>query len=112
MPEPSITSSVDSDGLVRLAVAGEIDMASSDALAAALREAVRAGDAKEVAVDLSGVTFIDSSGIRTLVVAQGDAAEHGLTLYVTNPHHHVQRVLALTGLLDVLTAEPDELSGG
>jgi anti-sigma B factor antagonist len=100
---PSIDLSVDSSGLVRLVVAGEIDMATSDALAGALRDAIATEHAKEVAVDLAGVTFIDSSGIRALVVAQDDATERGVAIYVTKPHAHVRRVLELTGLLAVLT---------
>ncbi len=103
MASPSIDSRVDAGGLVRLEVAGEIDMATSDALLDALREAVGTEHAKEVAVDLAGVTFIDSSGIRALVVAQEEATARGVPIYVTNPHAHVRRVLELTGLLAVLT---------
>jgi anti-anti-sigma factor len=112
LTEPSITSSPDGGGLVRLVVTGEIDMATSGALGTALREAFGGDGAKEVAVDMSGVTFIDSSGIRTLVVAQGEASERGITLYVTEPHQHVRRVLELTGLLAVLTeaGQPEERS--
>lgn len=111
LTEPSMTSTLETGGLVRLAVAGEIDMATSDALGDALREALHTDGAKEVAVDMSGVTFIDSSGIRTLVVAQGEASERGLNLYVTEPHRHVRRVLDLTGLLAVLTEAAPPTTG-
>jgi anti-sigma B factor antagonist len=101
--DTSFISSAAAAGVVRVAVTGEIDMATSQALATALREAVRTEDAKEVEVDLSGVTFMDSSGIRALVMSQGYATEHGVTLYATNPHPHVRRVLEITGLLTLLT---------
>lgn len=109
MTGESITQHTDADGTVTVAVAGEIDMATSPLLAAALREAISAEETKQLAVDLSQVTFLDSSGIRELVLAYGLAGEQGVACYVIRPHQNARRVLELTGLLDLLTeqAPPD-----
>ena len=109
MADMSISQSAGTDGTVHLALAGEIDMASSSTLAAALRAAICADDTKQVAVDLGQVTFLDSSGMRELVLAHALAAERAVSFYIINAHERPRRVLELTGLLAILTeqAPPD-----
>ena len=48
-------------------VRGEIDLASADSFEEQASEAVMEGADASVLIDLSGVTFIDSAGIRALV---------------------------------------------
>lgn len=52
-----------------LAVSGEIDMASAQDFENALAEAMAHGERTALVVDLSGVTFIDSTGLNALVRA-------------------------------------------
>jgi anti-anti-sigma factor len=47
-------------------LAGELDMASAPALAAALRDARRPLAAPRLVLDLSGVTFMDIAGLRAI----------------------------------------------
>ncbi|MDQ7905535.1 STAS domain-containing protein [Phytohabitans sp. ZYX-F-186] len=105
MTDVSITSSTTADGTVYLTVAGEIDMESSPRLATALSQAIHADDTKCVAVDLDRVSFMDSNGIRDLVLAQTQATEKAMTFYITNVQDGPRRVLELTGLLAVLTKQ-------
>ena len=51
-----------------------------------------------VVVDLSELTFMDSSGITALVKARNRMAEEGNDLIFTRPHPIVRRVLEVTGL--------------
>ena len=82
-----------------LCVSGEIDMATAPQLAAALD----ACDVLEVRVDLSGVTFIDSSGIAALLRAHRSQLATGHRLFVKGAHGPVSRVLEITGADSVLS---------
>jgi anti-anti-sigma factor len=98
---------VSEDGAsVRLAVEGEIDMAAAPRLRDFLLCAGEVYDHHVMAVDLGGVTFLDSSGLGALVQAHERFCGGRSHLVVTNPTPIVARVIALTGLdsfLDVRT---------
>ncbi|MET1003700.1 MAG: STAS domain-containing protein [Acidimicrobiia bacterium] len=90
------------EGTARLTVLGEIDLAVREAFRDVLDYAIDSSvDAVEV--DLAGVEYLDSSGCQCLVAAYRRAAARGLSLQVVEMSDAVQRILALTGLLDMLT---------
>lgn len=93
-----------------VAASGEIDIASAPALDAALAEAADDADGP-VAVDLRAVTFMDSSGLRSLLTARRRLAEDGRALGLVCGPGPVRRVLEVAGVLDRLpvVATPDEL---
>jgi anti-sigma B factor antagonist len=78
---------------------GELDIETADRLTAAMHEPLDNGF-RHVVADLRGVTFIDSSGIRSLWEAHQRAERDGARLSVIIGNGHVRRALALTGLLD------------
>lgn len=86
-------------GLVR--VTGEVDASSSGELAAVLDRLIDARPSA-VAVDMAGVTFIDSSGLKVLVTAQRRLVETGGELRVIHLSPAVDRLLTLCGLHSVL----------
>jgi anti-anti-sigma factor len=88
-------------GLCRLEVAGELDMATTGVLRDEL-DRLRAAR-REVLVDLSGVSFIDSSGLRLLLEAQADARQDGWGLFFsTEVSLVVKRLLDLTSAWGLL----------
>jgi len=93
-----------SPGTVRVAVAGEIDLASRDVLRVRLHNVLSTLHPRRIEVDLAGVTFLDCSGLTVLVVLGQAAARSGCRLRITNPQPLVRRILELTGVLEVLTA--------
>ncbi|MEV0272399.1 STAS domain-containing protein [Hamadaea sp. NPDC050747] len=93
-----------------LAVAGEIDLTSSEQLAVAVRDVVTRGDIDRITLDLDQLTFLDSMGIHALMDVKSWASEHGVVLRVSNPHNMVHRVLAITGVLTELMDEPQRSS--
>jgi anti-anti-sigma factor len=101
----SIDTRCPSPGTARVAVAGEIDLSTADLLRARLLTVLSALRPQRLEVDLAAVTFLDCSGITVLVVAGNIAARTGCQLRITNPQPIVRRVLDLTGLLGVLTAD-------
>ncbi|OJF10618.1 STAS domain-containing protein [Couchioplanes caeruleus] len=88
---------------VCLTVTGEIDMATVDGLARALREAISHAGVTEVVADLSAVTFCDSSGVAALDRAYAEGMRRGTVFRITHPQPPVRRVLELTGMLETLT---------
>ena len=104
----SIDTSCPSPGTARLAVVGEIDLSTTDMLRARLLNVFTALHPHRIEVDLAGVTFMDRGGLTVLIVAGDIAARSGCQLRITNPQPLVRRILDLTGLLGVLTAEFDK----
>jgi anti-sigma B factor antagonist len=79
-------------------VRGEIDAHTAPALAAAMME-LPAGVAT---VDVAGVSFMDSSGLRVLMEVATRAREGGGDLVVTNPTPGIARLVEISGLGDQL----------
>lgn len=77
------------------AVSGEIDAATCGALTAALEAD---GPGTISCIDLSGVTFMDSSGLRVLIAHQETLADTNRRLEVRDPSRSVRRLMEITGL--------------
>ncbi len=91
---------------------GEIDLFTADRLEAALSAALRLAP-EIVVIDLSGVTFLDSSGVHRLLAGHRRATARGVRLVIVPGPESVQRTFALCGLLDVLPFVPEApLVGG
>jgi anti-anti-sigma factor len=58
-----------------------------------------------VVIDLGGLAFIDSSGLRVLMLADSRARERGYELMLLPGPEPVQRVFEMTGAFDVLRFE-------
>ena len=97
-------------GQVTVIAVGEVDLATADDLLATLCGVV---DAKPsvVDLDLAGVEFFGSDGVRCLVSASQYAAaapDHAVELRVVRPSEPVRRVLELTALDTILTVVDGE----
>jgi anti-anti-sigma factor len=91
----------DGDGL-RITLEGELDLATAPAAAAALREDANGDAPSRRVLDLSGLTFMDSSGLRTILSANGAARREGWTLAIVPGPPAVQRVFDICGVTDGL----------
>lgn len=89
-------------GRIVLVVTGEIDMSNAgvleEAMVAALDQA-----STDITVDLSGVRFMDSSGIAALVNTHRRSALTSSTLSVVNCRPNVRQVMEITQVYDILT---------
>ena len=90
-------SIVHADGDVRVAVRGEIDIATSDELRSALLALSDQG-ARQVTVDLSDLDFIDSTGLGALIRVLKHYRELGGDLKLASPTRPVRKVLEITSL--------------
>jgi anti-anti-sigma factor len=90
------------EGTVRvLALAGEFDLAGVEAFESELAK-VESGDCEVVLVDLSRLDFMDSSGLRALVMADQRATKAGRRLAIVPGPPSVRRVFEITQLDDRL----------
>jgi anti-anti-sigma factor len=87
-------------GKRRLLLRGELDMIGTPEVEARLSELARAGT--DVRLDLSELTFMDSTGVRLLFAATTDRGDADPKLEIVRPTGDVWRVIELTGLQRVL----------
>jgi anti-anti-sigma factor len=84
------------NGVVRIAVGGELDMASAPALAGSL-EGAGLGGTDAIILDLRDTTFIDSSGLRTILKASQHAKSNGHQLAIVGVNPSARQLFELTG---------------
>jgi anti-anti-sigma factor len=99
----------DEPGRLRVALAGECDMAVRDELCAVLLGAVRRS--RVVVVDLARVGFLDSSGVHGLIAAYKEARDRGGRLLLENPTGVVATVLDVTGVAELLARTGESRPG-
>ncbi|XVV15799.1 STAS domain-containing protein [Actinoplanes sp. CA-131856] len=92
-------------GTVTVAPEGDISLETVDVLREVLRSTVETPNTDRVDVDMSGVAFLDSSGIGVLVAAQRAAAARGITLMLREPTAMVRMVLQIASLEEILVRE-------
>jgi anti-sigma B factor antagonist len=96
----SIESREEGDSVI-VAVAGEIDLSTADQLNAAIREAEKP-ETKRIIVDLSALSFVDSTGLSVLLDAIKRSRRDGNRLsFVPSEHEGVTRLFALTGTTEM-----------
>ena len=96
----------------RMVVSGEVDAVSAAQLQKAVVGVLRQHRPSRIDLDFDQVTFLDSAGIRALVLCHADAKQVDCKLMVTRPRHMVYRVLEITGLLEYLCVTGPEPSDG
>jgi anti-sigma B factor antagonist len=90
-----------------LHIRGEVDLQRRDELREQLDALIAEGESPGM-VDLSCVTFLDSSGVAELVEAQKRAAESSTRIILVAPSPPVVTILELTGLERFFEIRPDE----
>jgi anti-anti-sigma factor len=82
-----------------LCLAGELDIATVATVRARLREL----DGQPVVLDLSGLTFTDSTGLALLLEERLRAQRHGMSLRIRGAAGQTLQLLERTGLLRLLS---------
>jgi len=93
------------DGLPVLSLRGDADVLSAPLLRRALADVTERF--RVVVLDLSGVSFLDSTALSVLVVAR-----RRLTIRVTGMRPHVRKVFDVTGLSDSFSVYGDRSAFG
>jgi anti-sigma B factor antagonist len=99
------------NGAVHLRLTGELDLATSRAFESALAR-LEADRPPVAIIDLSGLGFIDSTGLSAVMRASQRADDRGGRLAIVRGPAAVHRVFEMTGLdrsLEILGAPEDEV---
>ena len=97
-PDEFSIAESDRDGRAHLSLRGELDLATAPELEQLVNE--RLDEGQEVVVDLRGLDFMDSSGIRVLVAAHARAARNDTRFFVVRPApaSAVAKIVEVSGL--------------
>ncbi len=98
----------DAGSTATVTMVGRLDIAGADVVALPL--ATLAGSKSGLFIDMAGVTFVASIGLRHLVSAAKAVARKGGRLVVRNPNAAVAEVITTSGLTDLLLIERDGAS--
>ena len=93
------------DGKLIVKLSGEVDLESCEPVRSCLLES--AGQKKDLLVDLSGVTYIDSSGVASLIEALQMTTRNGAAFKLFSVSDPAFRVLQLAKLDQVFAIHPD-----
>src|SRR5436190_20955994 len=111
-PGPLLMRETREGGVHRLTLIGELDLATAPLLESAF-DAVLGDDAAEmIVVDLTELSFMDSTGIH-LLLRMHAACEEADRLRVINGSRAVERVLDITGVrahLPLISSDSDPLA--
>jgi anti-sigma B factor antagonist len=88
------------DDAILVSATGEIDMSTVDVLERELTTAREAGST--VLLDLSAVTFIDSTGLYLLLEASHRSAVSDWGFFVVRPSGPVRRLIEVSGTADLI----------
>jgi len=97
------------DSILKVSVAGELDVSTVPAFNNQLSE-LRNSSATTLKLDLSGTTFMDSTGLSAVLVAEMHARMRGQRFVVVAGPPHVHELFKLTGVdnfLEVVEPEAD-----
>jgi len=88
-----------------VAVRGEVDLATVDALRGELSSAL--GRSEKVVLDLREVSFMDTQGLAAVIEAERVSAASGTPFVVVRAPETVHRLFDMIGLSDRLTVVDD-----
>lgn len=98
---------IDTEGVKALRVSGRLDAAGAPAFGAALLPLLADADAPQV-LDLSGVDYISSGGLRVLLQAAKQLQRHDAKLTLIQVPAQVYSVLTLSGFATFMNIQQRE----
>ncbi|HET9457141.1 MAG TPA: STAS domain-containing protein [Candidatus Limnocylindrales bacterium] len=95
-------------GRVRIILAGDLDVAADDALAAGYRRVASGPGSSEIVLDFHDVGYINSTGIALIVRLLAEARRDRRAVTAVGLSDHYRRIFEITRLADYVRIEADE----
>lgn len=104
----SVSVAPNPEGGSMVTIIGELDLAAASQLRFAFDRAIEDGGEQAIAVDMRACSFVDSSGIATLVGAARQLHDQGGLITIRGAQERVRRTFDLAGLTsnDWVVLEP------
>jgi anti-sigma B factor antagonist len=104
-PEFAITEQGSEAGHHVIAARGEIDLFTAPELKQVLTDAIEGGE-RRIAIDLSEVSFLDSTALGVLIGAVKRLRSRGGALAIVNTDSSIAKTFEITGLDQIFTIRP------
>lgn len=83
--------------LATIVLSGGIDYATQEDFKTANQQALAAGDVTDIIVDFANATFLDSSGIRALIILKKETDSSGKSLTLMNCNENLRDIFEIGG---------------
>lgn len=98
-----VTPYPDAPQCAALMLSGDLDLAAVDTVHTAVAHALRDDTCTSVSLDLAQVTFIDSTGLGTLVAIRKQCLDRNIVFVLRRPSPTVRRLLQISTLDTLFT---------
>jgi len=85
-----------------LSILGELDEHSASYIRGELDQKLLNNFYRQVVLDLSGLKFMDSTGIGVLIGRYKKAREKNVPMFISNPTSHIDKILKMTAVYDIM----------
>ena len=89
-------------GVLYVLLCGELDEHSASYTRITLDEIFDKPKFSKIVIDLSELSFMDSTGIGVLIGRYKRMKDRRIPIYITNPSAHAEKIFKLTGLYDIM----------
>ena len=96
-------TTLSSAGDALIALAGELDLSGAPALDQEIETLAARAGVERIVIDLRGLEFLDSSGLRVVALAERRLSAAGRPLVLVPGSETIQRVFEITGMIERLT---------
>ena len=81
---------------------GELDENTSSYAREKMDTMMALDNFRQIVIDLSELTFMDSTGIGILLGRYKKMKSHNIPIFICNPSSHAERIFQMTGLYDIM----------
>ncbi len=81
---------------------GELDEHSAKETSKKLDDVFSTTISKQIILDLSGMGFMDSTGIGVLIGRYKKMKDKGVSIFISNPSYHAEKIFKMTGLYEIM----------
>ena len=90
------------NNIMYVTMSGELDESNAPYSKATLDDLFLNADFGQVIIDLSELSFMDSTGVGILIGRYKKLKEKGIPIYICNPSKHAEKIFNMTGLYNIM----------
>lgn len=85
-----------------LSLSGELDEMSANFTRNEMDNLMQDNAIKQIVIDLSELTFMDSTGIGILIGRYKKMKTKNIPIFICNPNNHIEKIFQMTGLYEIM----------